>query len=271
MNEKIVGKGGISAKIIADSLSHKGARLITWEIEVHRFVWSEFMTHRTFSRNAASSRAIPVAKQIEMVRSNPATPISWGMNQPGMQASAEAEPYMQYKGEIVWRYASQDAANAAEKLANIGFHKQICNRLLEPFIMMKAVVSSTMSGMDNFYALRLHEAADPHMHELARVMKETQDASVPDLKGPGDWHLPYAEDILDIQTAIKISVSCCAQVSYRNLDQTPEKALAIYERLAGGVPAHASPFEHQASAAYDGNIVSGNFVGWLQNRKILGL
>lgn len=271
MNEKIVGKGGISAKIIADSISHKGARLITWEIEVHRFVWSEFMTHRTFSRNAASSRAIPVAKQIEMVRSNPATPISWGMNQPGMQAAAEADVNTRNSGEAVWVSAANMATNCAKILSSLGFHKQIFNRLLEPFIMMKAVVSSTMPGMDNFYALRLHEAADPHMHELARVMKETQDASVPILRGPGDWHLPYAEDILDIQTAIKISVSCCAQVSYRNLDQTPEKALAIYERLAGGVPAHASPFEHQASAAYDGNIVSGNFVGWLQNRKILGL
>lgn len=271
MNEKIVGKGGISAKIIADSISHEGARLITWEIEVHRFVWSEFMTHRTFSRNAASSRAIPVAKQIEMVRSNPATPISWGMNQPGMQAAAEADVNTRNSGEAVWVSAANMATNCAKILSSLGFHKQICNRLLEPFIMMKAVVSSTMPGMDNFYALRLHEAADPHMHELARVMKETQDASVPILRGPGDWHLPYAEDILDIQTAIKISVSCCAQVSYRNLDQTPEKALAIYERLAGGVPAHASPFEHQASAAYDGNIVSGNFVGWLQNRKILGL
>lgn len=271
MNEKIVGKGGISAKIIADSISHKGARLITWEIEVHRFVWSEFMTHRTFSRNAASSRAIPVAKQIEMVRSNPATPISWGMNQPGMQAAAEADEDTRDSGEAVWVSAANMSANSAEILSSLGFHKQICNRLLEPFIMMKAVVSSTMPGMDNFYALRLHEAADPHMHELARVMKATQDASIPVLRGPGDWHLPYAEDILDIQTAIKISVSCCAQVSYRNLDQTPEKALAIYERLAGGVPAHASPFEHQASAAYDGNIVSGNFVGWHQNRKILGL
>lgn len=269
MNETIQGKGGISAKVIADSISESGKRLTTWEIEVHRFVWSEFMTHRTFSRNAASSRAIPVAKNIEMVRANPATPIHWGLNQSGMQAASEAGQEFIELAKIEWKNSSRDAANRAEQLANMGFHKQICNRVLEPYVFMKAVVSAT--EMDNFYALREHKDADPHMYELARVMREAASASIPKVKKYGQWHLPYADDIEDINTAIKISVSCCAQVSYRKLDQTPQKALEIYERLAGGVPAHASPFEHQAFAEVDPWFSSGNFFGWHQNRKILGL
>ena len=79
----------IKAKVICDSISPSGVRLTTLELQYHRFVHSEMMTHRMLSRNASSSRAIPVEKMLKQVAENPAMPIHWGKNQAGMQAREE--------------------------------------------------------------------------------------------------------------------------------------------------------------------------------------
>jgi thymidylate synthase ThyX len=79
----------IEAKIIADSLNPVGVRLVTFKLTYPRFILAELNTHRVFSRNSASSRAVPIEKMIERVRANPVVPIHWGKNQPGMQASEQ--------------------------------------------------------------------------------------------------------------------------------------------------------------------------------------
>jgi thymidylate synthase ThyX len=78
----------ISAKIIADSISESeyGDRITTFELEYPRFIHGELMTHRLFSRNAASSRAIPINKMMDQVLTAPAMPVEWGLNKSGMQA-----------------------------------------------------------------------------------------------------------------------------------------------------------------------------------------
>jgi hypothetical protein len=134
--------------------------------------------------------------------------------------------------------------------------------------MNKAVFSTT--EMENFLELRLHKDADPHIHELARCVNDAFNDSSPKLVLPGQWHLPYAEDILDLDTAIKVSASCCAQVSYRKLDTSIEKAIDIYDKLVSGEPVHASPFEHQATPAINPWVFHKNFKGWVQQREILG-
>lgn len=267
-----IGRGNISAKVIADSVNPAGVRLTTFEIEVHRLVWSEFMTHRMFSRNAASSRAIPVQKTIDMVREKPAVPIEFGINQPGMQAKGFLQGEELTSAETIWRRAANDACNNAQALLFKNVHKQVVNRLLEPFVMMKAVVSAT--EWENFYNLRLHADADPHIFELARVMKLAHLASTPVVKKAGEWHLPYAEPELDLQDAIRVSASCCAQVSYRKLDTSVDKAKNIYERLIDSSPAHASPVEHQAMVPHEERgwrAPSRNFIGWVQQRALLNI
>lgn len=274
----------ITAKIIADSISPSGVRLTTLQLRYPRFIHSEFMTHRQFSRNASSSRAIPVSKMIEQVRTEPAEPIHWGRNQPGMQADEETHHIG--IAQNCWKLAANDAAHYAEILAeNARVHKQVANRILEPFTFISVVVTAT--EWDNFFALRLHPDAQPEIQELARCMKAAMDASEPKFCDPGDWHLPYITGPYpdDVEQAKLISAARCARVSYLNHDQSePDttKDLALAERLAES--GHWSPFEHQAAPlSYhrwlggswetgvthvdrDRNLWSGNLRGWVQHR-----
>lgn len=282
----------ISAKVICDSISPSGVRLTTMELNYHRFVHSEMMTHRMFSRNASSSRAIPVAKMLHQVRDNPAVPIHWGKNQPGMQAREEIEcPPL---AQDVWKYASELAVDRAYELKDLDTHKQVVNRLLEPFQWIKVIVTAT--EWDNFFKLRLHKDAQPEMMVLAEHMKKAMDESIPVELQPGDWHLPYVDlnefdDSGDpISEAIKCSVARCARVSNLNHDNsTPDisKDIALADMLL--VAGHMSPFEHIATPMNfakdtfelawengvthkdrDNNFWSGNFRGWIQYRQLIG-
>lgn len=280
----------ISAKIIADSISPAGKRLTTLQLCYPRFIHAEFMTHRVFSRNASSSRAIPIAKMIEQVRTNPAMPIHWGKNQAGMQAGEELVGRQRELAIAEWMMAAENAADTAEHMASLGLHKQVANRILEPFQHIHVIVTATEWG--NFFALRLHKDADPNMHELARVMSEAMADSKPESLEIGEWHLPYVgsddwgylseicestESILDL--AKKISAARCCRVSYLKHDGTQasiEEELALCDRLAGAIPIHASPFEHQATPddmkhglVWKSPHLHGNFVGWIQHRKLI--
>lgn len=277
----------IKATIIADSISQDAVRITTYELEYPRFIHSELMTHRVFSRNAASSRAIPVATMMKNVQEDPAMPVQWGVNQPGMQASVNLEGVKKNDAIVAWHECAAAAVRSAEMLHALGLHKQIVNRVLEPFQMMKTIVTAT--EYENFFALRCHEDAQPEIHVLADLMADAMANSQPKLLTNLMWHLPYVElyicpeygnyhyhlddedqTELTLNEARKVSASCCAQVSYRKNDTGIEKALVMFQRLVGGKPAHASPFEHQAHPC-DKDYWHGNFRGWVQFRKILGL
>lgn len=265
----------ITAKMIEHSCSTStGIALATMQLTYPRFIHAEFMTHRVFSRNASSSRAIPVAKMIEQVRTNPAMPIHWGKNQPGMQASAEFEGQELETMMRAWQQAAREAAATAEFMEKHGLHKQVANRILEPFQYMHVIVTAT--EWENFFALRAHPDAQPEIHALAIVMKTAMEQSTPRWIDPDEWHLPYVtyEERLNHPTELllKISGARCARVSYLTHDGlTPEieKDLALYDRLVGGVPLHASPIEHQATPMQTGDMWSGNFKGWLQHRQLV--
>jgi len=286
----------ITAKIIAHSVTQQGKQIVTFELEYPRFIHSELMTHRLFSRNAASSRAIPVAKMIEQVRLAPAMPVHWGKNQPGMQAKEELDDWNKGLVQGYWEGASYNAARLAEDMNNAGAHKQIVNRILEPFQMMKTVLTAT--ELDNFFWLRKHKDAQPEIKLLAEKMWEVLEASDPVELAAGDWHTPYfgagywLKDCgISLEDALAISSSCCAQVSYRKLDDSLEKAKDIFGKLIESKPCHASPTEHQASpmaypkvvestyvfstedgithADMNGDYWSGNFKGWIQHRQLI--
>ena len=317
----------ISAKIVADSISSRGQRLTTLELSYHRFIHSEFMTHRMFSRNATSSRAIPVSTMLSLVRDNPAIPIHWGKNQPGMQAREELtqedleeatercfiareksgdkyadfpnwwyafteshEGFDEFGGgsfqkdplsiqEVLyqeWVGMSREAVKSAEELNQLGLHKQIVNRVLEPFQWIKVIVTAT--EWDNFFKLRLHPDAQPEIQELARCMQEAMNNSIPEVLQPGEWHLPYVENdsVLTmscygkkehlLQDMIKCSVARCARVSYLNHNNSSPNVAKDVELadqlLAAG---HMSPFEHQGTPmSYDseGYVTDGTIRVW---------
>jgi hypothetical protein len=217
---------------------------------------------------------------IQMVREEPAMPIHWGANQPGMQAGTE----IQHVGiaKDLWLRAARNATNLAEEMARIGLHKQVANRILEPFQWMHVIVTAT--EWDNFFALRDHPDAEPNIQLLARMMKKAISESLPVSRTgwyyESAWHLPYvstgerqkyAAGPDDVRLLCKLSAARCARVSYLNHDGTvPDQAkdLELYERLVGGNPMHASPIEHQGRPLA-GPKFSGNFRGWKQFRKII--
>ena len=150
------------------------------------------MTHRVFSRNASSSRAIPVEKIIRAIRETPAMPVSWGKNQKGMQAHENVDAETARQAEMIWLQGADLAIQTAQQLVDLGIHKQIANRVLEPWAVMSTIVTAT--DWDNFFELRRHKDAQPEIHELADRMFEAMEGSTPTVltdSGPDSWHLPY--------------------------------------------------------------------------------
>lgn len=295
----------ISVKIIADSISPQGVRLTTYELQYPRYIHAEIMTHRVFSRNAQSSRAVPVKKALEM---ESVTPIVWGKNVAGMSSTEELEGIQLESAKALWNEAVNVTKIFSARLAEQGLHKQWANRMTEWFSPIKIVVTAT--EWDNFFWLRNDpEAAQPEIVELARKMEEAMDSSEPVKLDPGQWHLPYVKTLsdrngfrgyflqmnggddyiewreVDLETAKKVSAGCCAAVSYRN-NPSIEKCLEIWNKLFSGPKPHLSPVEHQATPVdyfmdseewpkgvthitRNGDFFSGNLRDWVQLRQVI--
>lgn len=301
----------IKTEVIAHSVWEDSPPILSAAITYPRMVHSEFMTHRVFSRNASSSRAIPIQKMIQQVIDDPAMPVAWGSNKPGMQAGDECAnpvitkvPYVQgygyeyghgkwenhrvgYKDTKVspqqaWLEARDRAVEIARGFADAGYHKQIANRLLEPFAHITVIVTAT--DWQNFFDLRCHPDADPTIKALADQMRDTFAASTPVER---QWHLPYISDdevlvgedggvlVSALVEAPMISAARCARVSYLNHDGSEpdfEKDMKLANMLLASK--HMSPFEHQARGWTSGVFkthLQGNFTGWYQHRKMLEL
>lgn len=257
----------IEAKIIADSINPVGDRITTWVLTYPRFIHSEIMTHRVFSRNAASSRAIPVQKMIDNIETNPATPIHWGKNQKGMQAEEELTPELQSEAAQQWLAAAKDAIKNAKALLGIGVHKQIANRLLEPFAHMTTLLTGT--EFENFFGLRAHKDAQPEFRALAEKMLALYNESTPTSLAHGGWHIPFGDQMPTtlLPEKLKIATARAARVSYLTFEGKidKDKDFELHDDLADN--GHWSPFEHCAYAL-DTSRRSGNFVGWEQYRKL---
>lgn len=283
---------GYECRILADSLSPQGVRLTTMQVTFPRIVLAEFNTHRVFSRNSASSRAIPVQKQIQRVLEDPFIPTYWGRNQKGMQAETELDAFEQRNAQLEWLLARDHAVTRAKALLNIGVHKQITNRLLEPFMWHTVIVTATEWA--NFFALRCNPMAQPEIRIVAEMMRKEYVWSTPVDKRPSEWHLPLVPDYADL-TAGQVgysekdiaTISCgrCARVSYltHNGVRDPSADLDLAERLR--TSGHMSPFEHAAVVAethdeafnfwtHEGHIWESGFIGnfrapWVQFRKLI--
>lgn len=285
-----------SAKIIADSISDSQIRITTMELKYPLIIHGEFMTHRVFSRNAASNRAIPTKKIIDQVETDAFYPSHWGINKSGMQASEELTGDDLKEAVVNWEHSINSAIGYAEKLNAAGLHKQIANRVLMPYQYIKVIVTAT--EWDNFFKLRLHPDAQPEIQELAGCMKTAMYNSNPRFLDVGEWHLPYIlEDEwvafnsgdLNIETLQKASVARCARISFLNHDKTNPDLQKDIDRadklLEDG---HMSPFEHQGmpmkssvrlvvrdmeiGATHidrDDSQWSGNFRGWIQYRQLI--
>ncbi len=289
---------GYEAKVLADSVSPDRHRLITLQVTLPRIVLAELNTHRDFSRNSASSRAIPVEKMLARVTTDPFVPIYWGKNQKGMQAEEELTEDEQKAAEKEWLHARDLALVSAKALLAMGVHKQITNRLLEPFLWHTVIISSTQ--WDNALNLRRHKDAQPEIRRAFEMIGDVIQSSWPEYLSPKEWHLPLVrgvdEETLRIEGygdagLAKISCGRCARVSYLTHDgrRDPREDIALVdERL---VPSgHMSPLEHAARPMTQEELARyrkptfhlledakppyfthflGNFNGWVQYRKLI--
>ena len=265
----------ISAKVIADSIAPNGQRITTIQATHHRYVLAEFNTHRAFSRNSASSRAIPVKKLLETVRTDPAMPLYYAYNQSGMQAAGQMTKEDAASCEQVILDLRDKAVRAVATLTDLNLHKQWANRYLEPFMWHTVICTST--EWDNFFVQRISALAQPEIDALAIKIFNAQLESQPTLVNYGEWHLPYIteDDRLNYntETLVKASAARCARVSYLTQDGVPkmEADLDRYDRLVTAWPPHWSPLEHVATPWRPKKLKFwtkplGNFDDWAQLR-----
>lgn len=283
------------AKILADSRSPYGSRVSTIQVTFPRFLLAEVNTHRVFSRNSASSRAIPTEKLIERAETHPFVPETFNHRVKGMGVGETLDPADAEDARQVWLQARDCAVYHARALLNIGIDKSRANRLLEPFMWHTAIITST--HWNNFFALRCPPGAEPtidfpaqlEFQRIAIMMRNSLVLSEPQELSEGEWHLPLVTqaEIDDVGEDIDmlppnqsaeywpmISAGRCARVSY----DTQNKDEAIYlsyqraERLMKS--GHMSPFEHQARPLYQEEYMmqdafGGNLSGWTQFRKLI--
>ena len=273
---------GITATVLAHSRNAaNGVEIVSWLLRYHRFVHGELMAHRVFGRNAASSRAIPVARVIREVLRDPAVPVAWGRAQRGMTAGAALSPARAWLCRRLWLSARYPAVAAAWAMSRLGIHKQHANRVLEPFQWMTCVVTATDWG--NFYALRTAADAQPEMRELAMAMLRAHAASVPKVLQPGDWHLPFwrpedetaltgltaAADLPPhavVNCRLKVCTARCVRASYANFYGKDDWGADIGLHDRSVALRHFSAFEHCAVAA-ECRHPCGHLRGWKPYRK----
>lgn len=302
------GQPEMQVEVILASKTNTGAPPIyTIRMRYPRIIHGEIMTHRVFSRNARSSRAVPVQTMLNEVREKPFVPWHWGKNQKGMQADEECfssvdmsfrddcAPYSTDR-ENAWLYARNCAVDTAQALMEAGYHKQIPNRLLEPFSWIDTLITST--DWSNFLWLRDHKDAEPHLQDLARLVRQAINKAEYQELEKGEWHLPYItsnDKIMNsvagetkghvttyhpnLNALLKISAARCARISYKpfNGDASYESELARYDLLVKSDRVHASPLEHQAmpdekweqAPGWKSEELHGNLTGWIQNRKLI--
>ena len=258
-------KRNIEVEIVADSVNPAGKRITSFLVTYPRFIHAEIMTHRALSRNAASSRAIPISKMIEAVHDNPAIPEWWGAKQRGMQAKTQISQSDREECELIIDDMKKFCIDHVEMLDDLGLHKQIANRYLEPWMPITVLITAT--EWENFFMLRAHPDAQPEFQILAYRMLDAYLNNKPKDLLWGEWHTPFTEEGFSCSDSLLTeSVASCARTSYTTHDKdfTQDQQQKLVDQLKLG--GHWSPFEHQAQAlAAISN--SGNFKGgWFQLR-----
>lgn len=297
----------ISVKLLADS-GFGNHRLTSFECHYHRYILPEVNTHRGLSKNGASSRAIPTKKLIEMCLAEQVEPLQWGLDQSGMQAFNVADEILTGKGRAIWNNSRLNAIQSAMELNELGFAKQIVNRVLEPYLSTRTVLSGT--DWANFLTLRDHKDAQPEFREMAAQIAEYLRNGNPTTLGEFDWHRVYIEDQdkIDLQPEnhkedmsvfLDGTMECLMDNVYSSFFRTPADLLlnmtsaaraartsyrtvegkrtdltndlTLFHRLVKTQPVHASPTEHQAIGSIAGTPtrMTANFSGFVPFRRLL--
>jgi hypothetical protein len=262
-------KSQIKAITLADSISPNNHRISTFELTFPRSILAEYNTHRIVVRSAASSRAIPFSKMLQRIKEDPFVPNFWTKNQKGMDASE----IITNQDEIVqarqdWLAARDSAIEHAEKMSKRSLHKQVVNRLLEPWMWVTIITTGT--EWDNLFYLRVSKKAEPHFLMLALALYNARKDSIPKKVDFGGWHAPliFPDEVISENDLPKISIARCARTSYlthlgvRDLQED----LNLFGRLERDF--HMAPFEHAATPSSSfNNPKSKQYLGWVPYRS----
>lgn len=317
------------ARIIQDSICN-GQRLTTMQVTMPRMILAEWNTHCAFARNCSSSRAIPFKKMVQRVIETPFIPTYWGQNQSGMQSFSELTGLKREAAIVKWLEARDNAVKVASDMANetctecfgkgiqqyimggrqetckscngdglgLNLHKQVVNRLLEPWMWATNCTTGDANAWSNFFALRCDKDAEPHMQRVAYLAQKAYFTSTPQELLPGQWHTPYirpeeykeidvweseqrerntefdgviaSEKFCQLSALVQISTGRCARTSYLSQEGIRNfgEDIKLHDRLRYHVPLHASPFEHVCQAKGDGQRYA-KYIGWQAYRSML--
>lgn len=265
-----------SAEVILDSYSEENnSRLITLKIVFPRTVLSQFNTHCSIAKNFQSTRAIPLAKQIEAVETDPFFPTYYTGAQKGMVGADKS-------GEEEWQTVAHGIARDnllatiewVKDLDQHGVHKQDAGRYLEPWMWECGIVSST--NWNNYLWLRTADDVYPPHRELAMEIGRAIMQSSPTYLGVKEWHIPMlsedemGSEAFSLHGRLCMSVARIARVSYlrQEVKTTVLEDEARHNDLSRS--GHWSPFEHQAQVMNPNDRSVGKFKGFRQYRHDFG-
>jgi len=250
--------GQTSVELVRDSVSIFDQRITTLKLVYPRIIHDEFLTHRAFSRNASSNRAIPLERILADLRDNYYIPNVFDQEKRGMSSDTPLPETLQKQAESLWIEGIEKTIETCKSLEGLGIHKQFINYLLLPYQYITVLVTAT--DWENFFNLRDSPEAHPEMRKLARRIREVMNVSTPEIIEYG-WHIPFCgSQILTCPSNLVESVAYCARISYNakkkfTLEQNLDLARRLYKNK------HMSPFEHIAKPVF-GRDRYANFTGW---------
>lgn len=274
--------GPFYVRVLADSLSPDDVRLTTLECKYPRFIHSEVLRHRVHSHSVESSRAVPTERNIQKLRTEPFVPATFNKRVKGMGVGEEMDEAERKQSELIWRHAAEFAGDHAEALSKVGLDKSRANRLMEPFMWVKDIITAT--EWSNFLALRcppgnsvdLDFPAQPEFQQFALLVRQALQISQPKELEYGWWHLPGATglELHKLNNARKgryvggaeayvndLKRACprrLAKISFDNLDKVEDIEISIAKTGELVSFGHFSPTEHVARPMHGTDLNDGS-------------
>ena len=261
----------MEVKVLLDSSNpYTGQRLTTLHCVYSQFIHQQVLTHRMFSRNSSSLRAISFNRAVDEFEIVYPT---WTQEKKGMQGEVIEDFEIKSKADDLVDSMFNSVLNHCRALNQLGIHHQDINNYLRPFQNIHTVLSFT--DIDNFFEQRLHESTKPDMQKLAHLIYKALEESEPEER---IIHLPLMEDFINPYeqcweseifswTELKlISAARLARISYFKWQDDPYKDLELAKKLIKDK--HLSPFEHVAFAQEQSEYYA-NFKDWKQLRHSL--
>lgn len=265
----------IKAEMVAASINAAtGQKIATMKVVMPRYILAEFNTHRVFSRNSASSRAIPFAKMVKSVKENPFVPIAWQKDHKGMQGTkyfttkdqiALPHPTLRQVSDVdaptafteLWSRVREEDILHAEFLNRKGLTKQMANRRLEADMYHTVLITAT--EFENFFNLRCPQYA---MSDVADTFYKSK-KSLMAKHGPGfallsevDWlQMNKGQADIHMMALAEAMYDCYNEAEFKELqpgnwhlpfgDQIDgNELIAAYEKEFGSVGPHTGNLYH---------------------------